>query len=155
MSVLFWFSKTATRFSRHFTYSFFFLRHSRAASLKYKAEPLFGKWQPVTKRHAVDLRPIYTRRFSPTGSRVQPAIFYLFLPDTRAVPHPIASGAICRWQTAHQTCAWPISAFVLIVHTPLMYVGQWLRRQDKNMSGEYRFSELYRGLPRYCNIHYR
>lgn len=31
--VLFWFSSTATRFSRHLTYSFFFLRHSRAASL--------------------------------------------------------------------------------------------------------------------------
>lgn len=31
--VLFWFSSTATRFSKHFTYSFFFLRHSRAASL--------------------------------------------------------------------------------------------------------------------------
>lgn len=34
MRVLFWFSKTATRFSRHLTYSFFFRRHSRAASLK-------------------------------------------------------------------------------------------------------------------------
>lgn len=34
MSVLFWFSKTATRFSRHLTYSFFFRRHSRAASLE-------------------------------------------------------------------------------------------------------------------------
>lgn len=34
--VLFWFSNTATRFSRHLTYSFFFLRHSRAASLKTK-----------------------------------------------------------------------------------------------------------------------
>lgn len=34
ISVLFWFSRTATRFSRHFTYSFFFRRHSRAASLK-------------------------------------------------------------------------------------------------------------------------
>ena len=33
MRVLFWFSSTATRFSRHLTYSFFFLRHSRAASL--------------------------------------------------------------------------------------------------------------------------
>lgn len=33
MRVLFWFSSTATRFSRHFTYSFFFRRHSRAASL--------------------------------------------------------------------------------------------------------------------------
>lgn len=32
--VLFWFSRTATRFSRHLTYSFFFLRHSRAASLR-------------------------------------------------------------------------------------------------------------------------
>lgn len=32
--VLFWFSRTATRFSRHLTYSFFFRRHSRAASLK-------------------------------------------------------------------------------------------------------------------------
>lgn len=34
MSVLFWFSKTATRFSKHLTYSFFFRRHSRAASLQ-------------------------------------------------------------------------------------------------------------------------
>lgn len=33
MRVLFWFSSTATRFSKHLTYSFFFLRHSRAASL--------------------------------------------------------------------------------------------------------------------------
>src|SRR4029434_9667565 len=33
ISVLFWFSKTATRFSKHFTYSFFFRLHSRAASL--------------------------------------------------------------------------------------------------------------------------
>lgn len=32
ISALFWFSKTATRFSKHFIYSFFFLRHSRAAS---------------------------------------------------------------------------------------------------------------------------
>lgn len=32
--VLFWFSKMATRFSRHLTYSFFFRRHSRAASLQ-------------------------------------------------------------------------------------------------------------------------
>lgn len=32
--VLFWFSSTATRFSRHLTYSFFFRRHSRAASLE-------------------------------------------------------------------------------------------------------------------------
>lgn len=40
MRVLFWFSSTATRFSRHLTYSFFFLRHSRAASL----EPTQGKW---------------------------------------------------------------------------------------------------------------
>lgn len=37
ISVLFWFSNTATRFSRHLTYSFFFRRHSRAASLhRYK-----------------------------------------------------------------------------------------------------------------------
>lgn len=36
MRVLFWFSSTATRFSRHLTYSFFFLRHSRAASLWHK-----------------------------------------------------------------------------------------------------------------------
>lgn len=35
MRVLFWFSSTATRFSKHFTYSFFFLRHSRAASLQH------------------------------------------------------------------------------------------------------------------------
>ena len=33
MSALFWFSSTATRFSRHLMYSFFFRRHSRAASL--------------------------------------------------------------------------------------------------------------------------
>lgn len=36
IKVLFWFSNTATRFSRHLTYSFFFLRHSRAASLERK-----------------------------------------------------------------------------------------------------------------------
>lgn len=36
--VLFWFSNTATRFSRHLTYSFFFLRHSRAASLERERE---------------------------------------------------------------------------------------------------------------------
>lgn len=41
MSVLFWFSKTATRFSRHLTYSFFFRRHSRAASLQRKTISLF------------------------------------------------------------------------------------------------------------------
>ena len=34
ISVWFLFSSTATRFSRHFMYSFFFLRHSRAASLQ-------------------------------------------------------------------------------------------------------------------------
>lgn len=32
MSALFWFSNTATRFSRHLMYSFFLRRHSRAAS---------------------------------------------------------------------------------------------------------------------------
>ena len=42
--VLFWFSNTATRFSRHFTYSFFFLRHSRAASLERKRK---GKGKDV------------------------------------------------------------------------------------------------------------
>lgn len=34
MSALFWFSRTATRFSRHLTYSFFFRLHSFAASLE-------------------------------------------------------------------------------------------------------------------------
>lgn len=40
MSVLFCFSRTATRFSRHLTYSFFFRRHSRAASLEATTERL-------------------------------------------------------------------------------------------------------------------
>ncbi len=40
ISVLFWFSNTATRFSRHLTYSFFFLRHSRAASLERKEKEI-------------------------------------------------------------------------------------------------------------------
>lgn len=34
ISVLFWFSNTATRFSKHLTYSFFFRLHSFAASLE-------------------------------------------------------------------------------------------------------------------------
>lgn len=38
MRVLFWFSNTATRFSRHFTYSFFFRRHSLAASLRRRSK---------------------------------------------------------------------------------------------------------------------
>lgn len=38
INVLFWFSRTATRFSKHFTYSFFFRLHSFAASLKRKRE---------------------------------------------------------------------------------------------------------------------
>jgi len=33
INALFWFSRTATRFSKHLTYSFFFRRHSFAASL--------------------------------------------------------------------------------------------------------------------------
>lgn len=40
MSILFCFSSTATRFSRHLTYSFFFRRHSRAASLELTTERL-------------------------------------------------------------------------------------------------------------------
>lgn len=40
MSILFCFSSTATRFSRHLTYSFFFRRHSRAASLEATTERL-------------------------------------------------------------------------------------------------------------------
>ena len=53
-----------------------------------------------------DLRPIYTRRYSGGISiaryraLVQSANFYLFLRDTRAVPRPIASGAIFRRDTA-------------------------------------------------------
>lgn len=40
ISILFCFSSTATRFSRHLTYSFFFRRHSRAASLEATTEEL-------------------------------------------------------------------------------------------------------------------
>lgn len=40
MSILFCFSSKATRFSRHLTYSFFFRRHSRAASLEATTERL-------------------------------------------------------------------------------------------------------------------
>ena len=75
------------------------------------------------------LRPIYTRRFPlwdparyrtcPISALVQSAHFYLFLHDTRVVPRPIPSGAICLRHTSRQTCPCPISAFVLIVGTPL------------------------------------
>ena len=43
----------------------------------------------------------------PAGYRalVQSAHFYLFLRDTRAVPRPIASGAIFLRDTARQTCS--------------------------------------------------
>lgn len=50
MRVLFWFSSTATRFSRHLTYSFFFLRHSLAASL----EPIQGKWLQEQPQYGKD-----------------------------------------------------------------------------------------------------
>ena len=43
ISLLFWTSSTATRLSRHFTYSFFRRRHSLAASLKNKKKKQKGK----------------------------------------------------------------------------------------------------------------
>lgn len=50
MSFLFWTSSTATRLSRHFTYSFFRRRHSLAASLeKVEAE---GQTEQIL--HAID-----------------------------------------------------------------------------------------------------
>lgn len=53
MSFLFWTSSTATRLSRHLTYSFFRRRHSLAASLKEsRSERAKGKyfWHAATTR---------------------------------------------------------------------------------------------------------
>ena len=85
----------------------------------------------------IHLRPLCTRRFSLVGSRAVSQFFYSFLRDTRSVPRPTASGAISRRETARQTLTnqrfsfdWSHAA------DAQAYVGPWLRRHDKNVSGE-------------------
>lgn len=55
--VLFWFSNTATRFSRHFMYSFFFLRHSLAASLLAQIVT-HNKWGNFPQNYEQKLKPL-------------------------------------------------------------------------------------------------
>ena len=59
ISALFWFSSTATLFSRHLMYSFFFRRHSLAASLFFSSRiSLF--WCPLKHKHQIH---IFSERF--------------------------------------------------------------------------------------------
>ena len=65
MRALFWFSSTATLFSRHLMYSFFFLRHSLAASLFFcslisrflKLHAVITRCRPLSSWHVSHLVP--------------------------------------------------------------------------------------------------